>query len=318
MDSLYNSKLQKLQSLSGTVSPINTHFYKDSALLRYLRTGSPVATSTDAFSSPAIARKRQYSSSSSSGNSGSANRTPSPLSAIENLERTTRTGSPTAVEDDVLVMDGILVGSVPAGRASRSASSLSLDSGGGLSSNTSPGKICRFWMEFGYCRYGYNCQFAHGKEELRPGRFPNKSKPENLPMRQSFPGTGSSPYGTGLPPYSPKSRFGHPITVQPAFAIDQPEYPFRSPSLTTKTEHFSKIPGSPSVNFRPEESNILSTTITSRVKYWSPQDDGIEVFLPCHSDKPPSREDVDAYIDHFLNGPTSGSRLPVFTKLWLE
>ncbi|KAF8014025.1 hypothetical protein BT93_I1786 [Corymbia citriodora subsp. variegata] len=49
---------------------------------------------------------------------------------------------------------------------------------------------------------------------------------------------------------------------------------------------------------------------------WSPQDDGIQINLPSHPGVPPSREDVDTYIQHFLYGHShTTKRLPVFTEI---
>jgi len=41
-------------------------------------------------------------------------------------------------------------------------------------------EFCQSWMETGICRYGNKCQFAHGKEELRPVIRHPKYKTENL------------------------------------------------------------------------------------------------------------------------------------------
>ncbi|XP_059448179.1 uncharacterized protein LOC132179467 isoform X1 [Corylus avellana] len=129
----------------------------ESQLFRYLRAGSP-----DSF---------KYA----------------PLSPVENLDvvrSPTVYATPVKVEEDVLVMDGILVTSaIPAGRFARSVTV----SGGSTTLSSSPssgGKslyktdICRSWEDSGRCRHGNKCQFAHGKEELRPTRFPAKNKSE--------------------------------------------------------------------------------------------------------------------------------------------
>lgn len=156
MERLYgdnNSNLHKLMALSGAISPISEQqgrFYHhprkspsfdsransenlanlenlDSPLIRYLRSGSP-------------------------------------LSSIENLQISQQSRSPTVfktpvkVEEDVLVMDGILVGPVTSART-RSSSSTS-DSGGSSSSGGRSYKteICRSWEDSGSCRYGAKCQ----------------------------------------------------------------------------------------------------------------------------------------------------------------
>lgn len=54
-------------------------------------------------------------------------------------------------------------------------------------------EVCRSWEEFGTCRYGSKCQFAHGREELRPVQRHPKYKTE---MCRTFASTGTCPYGT--------------------------------------------------------------------------------------------------------------------------
>lgn len=135
-------------SASMDLSPLGrgrTSYYNenidvgDSPLFRYLRAGSP-----DTF---------KYA----------------PLSPVENLEvarSPTVYSPPVKVEEDVLVMDGILVTSaIPAGRFARSVTV----SGGSTTSSSSPssgGKslyktyICRSWEDTGSCRYGTKCQVS--------------------------------------------------------------------------------------------------------------------------------------------------------------
>jgi hypothetical protein len=54
-------------------------------------------------------------------------------------------------------------------------------------------ELCRSWEEFGSCRYGAKCQFAHGREELRPVQRHPKYKTE---ICRTFATTGTCPYGT--------------------------------------------------------------------------------------------------------------------------
>ncbi|KAM7470436.1 hypothetical protein LguiA_008619 [Lonicera macranthoides] len=66
----------------------------------------------------------------------------------------------------------------------RGRSASSSDSSGSSSSGNKAcyrTDICRSWEDSGRCRYGSKCQFAHGKEELRPTRPPHKSKSETTP-----------------------------------------------------------------------------------------------------------------------------------------
>ncbi|XP_059448181.1 uncharacterized protein LOC132179467 isoform X3 [Corylus avellana] len=230
----------------------------ESQLFRYLRAGSP-----DSF---------KYA----------------PLSPVENLDvvrSPTVYATPVKVEEDVLVMDGILVTSaIPAGRFARSVTV----SGGSTTLSSSPssgGKslyktdICRSWEDSGRCRHGNKCQFAHGKEELRPTRFPAKNKSETHKPYCVF--------GTGT--YGPKNRFACQLMATASRT-----------TLPTKTEGTSK--------------NLSTTCITEGD--WSPQDDGIEVVLPHSSTgKPPSRKDVNAYLESVLYGPSKKKRLPVFDEI---
>ncbi|GBG79953.1 hypothetical protein CBR_g30215 [Chara braunii] len=54
-------------------------------------------------------------------------------------------------------------------------------------------ELCRSWEETGTCRYGGKCQFAHGKEELRPVARHPKYKTE---ICRTFSSNGTCPYGT--------------------------------------------------------------------------------------------------------------------------
>jgi hypothetical protein len=53
-------------------------------------------------------------------------------------------------------------------------------------------ELCRSFEETGNCRYGVKCQFAHGKDELRPVLRHPKYKTE---ICRTFHSTGSCPYG---------------------------------------------------------------------------------------------------------------------------
>ncbi|KAI3752814.1 hypothetical protein L2E82_24851 [Cichorium intybus] len=103
------------------------------------------------------------------------------------------------VEEDVLVMDGVVVKNSPVDRARSSSSSLT-DSGGSSPSLSSGGKnykmdLCMSYLEnCGYCRYGTKCQFAHGNKELRASKFPYKSMFET-PCK-SYNINGSKPTST--------------------------------------------------------------------------------------------------------------------------
>ncbi|KAJ9178086.1 hypothetical protein P3X46_009998 [Hevea brasiliensis] len=294
MDALHSSKkISKLNTINGSVSPINTRFNADSTLIRYLRGGSPIT------SSPCNAKNDAFSSQEFSSSRSSFGRSLSPLSSIENVMSTPVYGTPVKVVDhDVLVMDGILVESVSGGRVSRSLASDSGDSSSN-SSSSSPGisvyktELCRSWEEFGQCRYGSKCQFAHGKEELRPTCFPMKSKAET----HAFKSHTAASYSFGQ-----KSRF---LMAEGAVAAShsKPEYRNRSPNIASSSITLAQ-------RIKPEIHN-------KKPQDWSPLDDGIKVALPGDVDYSLSRKDVDAYIHRILHGPRTGKRLPVFTEFCL-
>lgn len=149
----------------------------DPSLLRYTRSRLPLSTtsSSSASNSPdphSTARKRLhrllYLRSSLSSLSS-----PSPLSPIENLPAAParsptlyKTPVKVEMEEDVLVMDGVLVSDSESGRPRSSisefgstgspSSSSSANYGGGSSLYKT--EICRSWEELGFCRYGYKCQ----------------------------------------------------------------------------------------------------------------------------------------------------------------
>ncbi|KAL4556040.1 hypothetical protein LXL04_038678 [Taraxacum kok-saghyz] len=108
------------------------------------------------------------------------------------LEPSHRSSSPSIfrntavkVEEDVLVMDGVVVKNPPVDRARSSSSSLTDSGGSSSSSSSSPGvknyklDLCLSYMEnSGFCRYGPKCQFAHGNKELRASQFSYKNTHE--------------------------------------------------------------------------------------------------------------------------------------------
>jgi len=65
-------------------------------------------------------------------------------------------------------------------------------------------ELCRSWMETGVCPYGVKCQFAHGKDELRPVKRHPKYKTE---ICRTFHTTGTCPYGK-------RCRFVHHASEQ--------------------------------------------------------------------------------------------------------
>jgi len=76
-------------------------------------------------------------------------------------------------------------------------------------------ELCQSWGESGTCRYGSKCQFAHGKQELRPVLRHPKYKTE---ICKTFHNTGTCPYGK-------RCRFVHHVveTQSPSSEVDNLE-----------------------------------------------------------------------------------------------
>ncbi|GLT96667.1 hypothetical protein SLE2022_142730 [Rubroshorea leprosula] len=307
MDSLYSKN--KLNMPKGNVSTLMI----------------PARGSFSPYSSQESLVKYLRSSSSSIGNissgKGSFKSSVSPFSENTPVK---------LAEDDVLVVDGILVASDSGVGGSRSSSS---SSGSGASHKT---EMCRAWEDFGHCRFSSKCQFAHGKEELRPNRFPIRNKSETQ-MCKSYASTGSCIYG-------PKCHLIHPVIMETTAVISEmdsatsPAHNNQNPRATIKPEGSSSIPNptvksdstcitasystystikpkfckSP-ISIKPE----ISPKMVTNVNNWSPVDDGIEVTLPSHPDKVPSRKETNMYIYKILYG-LSTRRLPVFHEICLD
>lgn len=65
-------------------------------------------------------------------------------------------------------------------------------------------ELCRSWKDFGTCRYGHKCQFAHGEHELRILMRHPKYKTEHC---KTYTLSGYCPYGE-------RCRFIHPESPQ--------------------------------------------------------------------------------------------------------
>ncbi|GAB4853479.1 hypothetical protein Ancab_017670 [Ancistrocladus abbreviatus] len=272
----------------------------DSMLMRYLLTGQPSNECTTLCNPQMIANpynKCNVSGSSSSSSRGSrgfslygSSASVSTLSPIENVQRLPLSPS-LKFEEDVLVMDGILVGSAVSGAGKSRVYSVS-DSGGS-SSSYSPGSsiykkfLCQSWEDSGSCQFGLKCLFAHGKEELRPTHFASKNNAE-MTISKQCSSAGSCTHG-------PRRHFARKVMTN--LPVKE------SAALASSTVNTS----SP---IEPKHTPRSSPLITSRD--WSPLDDGIEVKLPSSVDKPPSREAVAEHIDSVLYGPSEKKRLPAF------
>ncbi|CAI9786207.1 unnamed protein product [Fraxinus pennsylvanica] len=234
----------------------------------------------------------------------------SPLAAIENLE-----SPPVKLEKDVLVMDESSVRKFNKGGRSGGIRGRSLpissESGGCREIESITGRsfdyrteMCPFWEDSGICRFGSKCQFAHGKEELRPIHFSGKNKFE-APSSKSSNSSGGSGSSHGS-----KFLFVH-HKVKPAVEFLSPPLPIPMalPTLSTKVEQTSGAVGR-------TRTSITAFTNSD----WTPLDDGIAVSLSSGSfeENNPSKEDVDAYIRRGLYVIHSRKRLPVFLEFCQE
>ncbi|XP_073147952.1 uncharacterized protein [Henckelia pumila] len=221
--------------------------------------------------------------------------------------------TPLKVEEDVLVMDGIPVpksniGGRARGRATMTPlnlNSASLQPGGVRAENSNSNKeyICRHWEDSVICRYGSKCQFAHGKEELRPPRFSGKNKLEIFKTYNSSSGSGSSSRGRNS--CSVNKIIAASATASLLLPI--PPTPIVSSIYTLEINTKS---GSIDDSKYPNPALLSSN--------WSPLDDGIEVILPLGSSerqKNPWKEDLEAEIQKALYCTGSTKRLPVFLNI---
>ncbi|GFY89382.1 hypothetical protein Acr_06g0013220 [Actinidia rufa] len=149
--------------------------------------------------------------------------------------------------------------------------------------------------------------FAHGKEEVRPLRFPTRSKSEAQTCK-SYSSSGTCSYGS-------KCRFAHHQVMTAAIS---PTGPSVLAATLATTQIISPIE---TENSSESSSKSMSSgNVTVTFADWSPLDDGIEVSLPpsASTNEIPSREAVDAYINSVRYGPSRGKRLPVFAEICPE
>ncbi|XP_071935780.1 uncharacterized protein [Coffea arabica] len=323
-----STRTPKLNSINGNVSPLNLNTPnfngRGSYQHHHLRQSKspvfdPYASSDSGSASPNLDSPLiRYLRSSSSSSGG---KLLSPLASIENFDTPASRSSPVFktplnIEEDVLVMDGILVDSSniktpKGGGVARMRSPLApLDSDGrqpsSLSSSLSSGgsensfyktEKCRSSEDSNAGRFGTKCQFAHGKEELRSSRI-SKNK-----LEAQFCKT----YSSGSCAYGTKCRFVHD---QIKAAVPSMEPSPTSKVLPTPRRAISPITLQNKADFG--EKNAFTAFSTDD---WSALDDGIGVTLPSgSSEKTPSKEDVNAHIQAALYGPSPRKRLPVFTE----
>lgn len=303
MENLHSSKAPKLKSLSRTFLPINMQ----NDIGRRYRHSIFDPYASDSSNSPSPLAKYLRST--------------TPLAAIENLQTppTVFRAPPMKVEEDVLVMDGILIeksnkscdsGGVRVRSSLKSSDSRrgSLGSGGGGSENDNrrlycyKAENCRSCEDSSICRFGSKCQFANRKEELRlrTNSSESNSKFEICESYNISGGSSSSSYGT-------KCRFG-PHEIKAA----------QGPAITPTLPIPMALPTSPIEVKQPSDAVVFSrpSTASLTTSDWTPQDDQIEITLPCGTTERenPSREDVDDHIQRVLYGTGSRKRLAVFAE----
>ncbi|KAK8624716.1 hypothetical protein V6N13_089603 [Hibiscus sabdariffa] len=258
----------------------------------------PARSRANYYSSPENLIKYLCSNSlSSSGNNSSSGKGSFRSSVAPQSEKT-----PVKVEEeDVLVMDGVLV-----------VSDTNIVQSGYSSSPGSVGfhksEICKAWEEYGHCQYGSKCQFAHGKEDVRPSFCSFRSKSEARTYKSY-----ASTYDSISRPSS-LNRETTAIIAQKESSI-RPEYTSQRSSTPMKPEN---TPLAANIAMKPKTKKASTSTIRPDISvtngtYWSPQDDDIDVTLLSSPAKTLSRGDTDAYIDSVLYGPAT-RRLPVFSS----
>ncbi|KAL0365112.1 UNVERIFIED_CONTAM: hypothetical protein Sangu_0608800 [Sesamum angustifolium] len=182
--------------------------------------------------------------------------------------------------------NSVVIGGLVSGRSHSTSSPSSGGSGSGSGqSRYYKNRLCRFWENTGACQFGSGCQFAHGREELRPPRSSGKIKLE--------PSQNTTTSRTLLISIATNGN-GPPHITRPSQTI------FWKYQFQQRNRKYYSAPPTP----------------TSRSD-WTPEDDGIEVSLPLGSTegKKPTKQDVDAQIDKVLYGTKSRKRLPVFVEI---
>ena len=103
------------------------------------------------------------------------------------------------------------------------------------STNRYKTELCRPYQEYGFCKYGEKCQFAHGEQDLRVMPRHPKYKTD---LCRTYHSTGFCPYG-------PRCHFIHNME-EARQAL--PETPPRSPVKKSAGVFSSSLPISPSLD----------------------------------------------------------------------
>merc|ERR1712000_184849 len=132
----------------------------------------------------------------------------------------------------------------------------SLSASGAVQSSLYKTELCRSFEETGACRYGSKCQFAHGKDELRPVARHPKYKTE---VCKTF-------YTVGTCPYGKRCRFIHSY-VKPG---ENPAPPMEAPvqAPVVKAQEFVQVNGSSGW------ANAMNGTSMNKAAYFPPENSG--------------------------------------------
>jgi len=124
-------------------------------------------------------------------------------------------------------------------------------------------ELCQSWIRTGACRYGAKCQYAHGKEEIRPVIRHPKYKTE---ICKTFSKTGQCPYGK-------RCRFIHQFNeLQPADSsldekgeMDQIQLKLQEINLSLAPDPVFPSPGRsvPTGGTQPNNAVIATTNTTT-------------------------------------------------------
>ncbi|GAA5912678.1 Tis11p [Sporobolomyces salmoneus] len=124
-------------------------------------------------------------------------------------------------------------------------------------------ELCRSWEEKGSCRYGFRCQFAHGREEQRSNSRHPKFKSE---LCRTFAINGSCPYGPrccfihqALPGAGAGGGTNSVAPSSPPVAAHQPDSPSESVSRRAHLMTSTAVAGAPQRQFGPTLSTYIGS-----------------------------------------------------------
>ncbi|GAA5955461.1 hypothetical protein JCM3765_006786 [Sporobolomyces pararoseus] len=124
-------------------------------------------------------------------------------------------------------------------------------------------ELCRSWEEKGSCRYGFKCQFAHGREEQRSISRHPKFKSE---LCRTFAINGSCPYGPRccfIHQALPGGAGGDRSTTPSSPVATRTEPPVEPVSRLAHRMTSTAVAGAPQRNFGPTLSNYIGSNSSS-------------------------------------------------------